>query len=170
MFPLRNLVRNLKKAVLEPKYAFKASARRCKAWLCYKLNKDGKSSYPEGLTLFLTYRCNLRCHMCGQWGDTGSNKNYNSAKVTEELPLETFYTLLDSIESFNPHITLFGGEPLLYNGVAKLIQEIKKRKLHCCIITNGVFVEKFVEVIVDSKLDELSLSVDGSQSLQDEIR
>lgn len=170
MFPLRNLIRNLKKASLEPKYAFKAFIRRSQAWLNYSFNKSGKSSYPEAITLFLTYKCNLKCHMCGQWGDSGSNKNYDSKKVQEEIPLETFKKLLDEIKIFNPHITLFGGEPLLYKDVDKLITGIKKRKLHCCMITNGVFVEKFAEVIVDSKLDEISLSIDGPEKIHDSVR
>jgi len=170
MFPLRNLMRNFKKAILEPKYAFKAFIKRSQAWLNYSFNKKGESSYPEAITLFLTYRCNLRCHMCGQWGDSGSNKNYDSKKINEEIPLEILEKFLDEINKFYPHITLFGGEPLLYKDVDKLIMEIKKRRLHCCIITNGVLVEKFAEVIVDSKLDELSLSIDGPEEIHDSIR
>ena len=77
MIPRRNIIRNIQKALFEPAYAIKAFCRRFKSYLAYNFY-SGKSTLPESLTLFLTYKCNLHCQMCGQWGEVGSSKKYSS--------------------------------------------------------------------------------------------
>jgi MoaA/NifB/PqqE/SkfB family radical SAM enzyme len=79
-------------------------------------------------------------------------------------------TIVDDLASFHPNITLFGGEPLLYRGCVELIGYIKRRKMHCLIITNGSLLEEHAEGIVGNGLDELNVSLDGGSSLHDEIR
>ena len=170
MFPLKNLGRNMRKALLEPGYAVKAFTKRSKAYSKYLFDRSGKSTFPEAITLFLTFKCNLRCHMCGQWGDSGCNKDYDKEKLANEVKIDELITLLDQVKSYKPHITLFGGEPLMYGDIEKLIPEINKRKLHCCIITNGVLLEKYAKLIVESGIDEVSLSIDGKGPIHDEIR
>ena len=51
-----------------------------------------------------------------------------------------------------------------------LIKEIKDRKLHLCIITNGVLVSKYAKLIVNAGVDELSLSIDGPEEVHDDVR
>ncbi|MBM2833846.1 MAG: hypothetical protein HW406_1007 [Candidatus Brocadiaceae bacterium] len=55
MIPRRNLLRAIKKAIGQPLYAIKAFEQREKSFLNYHF-KDGFSSYPETILLFLTYR------------------------------------------------------------------------------------------------------------------
>ncbi|MEK6646100.1 MAG: radical SAM protein [Candidatus Firestonebacteria bacterium] len=169
MIPRRNIIRNLQKALFEPAYACKAFYRRFKSYLAYNFY-SGKSTLPESLTLFLTYKCNLRCQMCGQWGEMGSSKKYSSQVIKEELSIELLEKLLNDVSGFKPNITLFGGEPLLYSEVEKLIIGIKKRNLHCCIITNGTMISKYAQVFVENQLDELSISIDGPEKIHDVVR
>lgn len=84
MFPKKNLIRNIKKAVLEPKYAVNAFIKRFKGYLSYRFLK-GKSSNPEGITLFLTHNCNLKCKMCGQWANEDRKKIIEEHKQPNEL-------------------------------------------------------------------------------------
>lgn len=169
MIYLRNARRFFYKSLKQPGYAFKVFIRRLKGYLGYWLYK-GKSSYPEAITLFLTHRCNLRCKMCGQWGEGGITKKQGSVYIKEELPLAELQSLVDDITIFRPNITLFGGEPFLYTHCLDLIRYIKRKELHCLIITNGSILEKIAEEIVDSGLDELNVSLDGQSALHDEIR
>jgi radical SAM protein with 4Fe4S-binding SPASM domain len=67
-------------------------------------------------------------------------------------------------------MTLFGGEPLLFTGCIDVIKHIKQKKMHCLLITNGSLIESLAENIVDSSLDELNVSLDGSKELHDQIR
>jgi len=170
MFSLKTTGRNIRKALLEPGYASKALFKRTGAAVSYRFDKNGKAPLPENITFFLTYKCNLRCAMCGQWGEAGSSSSFDSGRLNQKLDISSYRRLLDEVKSFKPHITLFGGEPLLYNEFEELVIEIKKRRLHLGIITNGTLLKKYARVIVDSGVDVVSLSVDGPAEIQDSVR
>lgn len=169
MLPKRNIARNFKKALLEPKYAATAFYKRLKGYASYKF-LNGRSAYPEAFTLFLTHRCNLKCSMCGQWGYEGRLKIPAGKKDPEELPVEILENFLNDVASFKPHITLFGGEPLLYKDKIKLLKKIKDLGLHCLIITNGTLLKEIAKELVEMKIDEISISIDGPSDLHDRIR
>jgi len=169
MLPLRNAKRFVDKALKQPGYAFKVFARRIKAYLSYS-RAQGRSSCPEAITLFLTHRCNLRCRMCGQWGESGVTKQEDASYVREELSFAQLTSIIDSVTPFKPNITLFGGEPLLYPECLNLINYIKQKGMHCLMITNGFLLENLAAEIAASGLDELNVSLDGDKGLHDEIR
>jgi radical SAM protein with 4Fe4S-binding SPASM domain len=169
MIQKNNLKRFLGKGLMQPAYAFTVFAKRLRGYLYY-LYGSGKSGYPESITLFLTYRCNLRCKMCGQWGARGVTKRYGPNEVNKELELSVLYGLIDDVAPFKPNITLFGGEPLLYPGCTGLIKRIKERGMHCLMITNGSLIGRSAEDILESGLDELNVSLDGNAALHDKIR
>lgn len=169
MIQLRNIKRTIKRAILEPAYAWNAGTKRLRGWLAYKFS-DGNSPWPESITLFLTRRCNLRCKMCGQWGESGSFKNDEAGVIKNELTQDEIKVFLDDINTFKPNMTLFGGEPLLHREIEFIIREIKKRGLHLLIITNGFLLTKYARLIVDYEVDELSVSIDGPPETNDSIR
>lgn len=169
MIPLRNLKRYFHKALSQPLYAVKVLLARLKATIYYYWGK-GKSSFPEAITLFLTHRCNLRCKMCGQWGEAGVTKRQSQEFIRHELSLLQLKAVIDNVSSFAPNITLFGGEPLLHEGCSELIRYIKQKKMHCLMITNGSMLKEHASEIVKAGLDELNVSLDGNSSLHDEIR
>jgi radical SAM protein with 4Fe4S-binding SPASM domain len=136
----------------------------------YWLTK-GYSYPPESLTFFLTHRCNLRCKMCGQWGEGGVTRKEGSGALKDELGLEFYRKLLDDLSKVDrPSITLFGGEPLLYPGCLELIRYIKSKKMHCLMITNGSLLSDAAGAICEAGLDELNISLDGGAELHDQIR
>ena len=169
MIPARNLKRFSYKAAKQPFYAWKVFLRRSQAYGAYYFGK-GKSSLPEAVTLFLTHRCNLRCKMCGQWGEGGVTKKQAPEILKQELSLPELKRLTDELAEFRPNITLFGGEPLLFNGCADLIADLKSKAMHCLMITNGSMLEDHAEALVKAGLDELNLSLDGAEYLHDQIR
>jgi len=136
----------------------------------YYLIGNGRSSPPESVTLFLTHHCNLQCRMCGQWGREGATKKQGAKYINTELSLDNLKSIIDSLSSFRPNITLFGGEPLLYNGCVDLIRYIKLKGMHCLMITNGSMLEGLAKDIVESGLDELNVSLDGGAELHDRVR
>ncbi|HEV8269044.1 MAG TPA: radical SAM protein, partial [Thermoanaerobaculia bacterium] len=106
--------------------------------------------FPTFVQLRVTNLCNLRCKMCGQWGDTGIfRSDGTSASATDgakererikeliglgrQLALADYVTLLDEIAPTKPIVSLFGGEPLLYPDILPLVREIKKRGLTCTV-------------------------------------
>ncbi|MCX5708238.1 MAG: radical SAM protein [Candidatus Omnitrophica bacterium] len=170
MLPLRNFKRFFFKALRQPFYALLIFFRRSLAVFSYWLSQ-GYSGPPESLTLFLTHRCNLRCKMCGQWGEGGVTKKEGADALKDELPIELYRKFLDDLSKVDrPSITLFGGEPLLYTGCLELIRYIKSKKMHCLMITNGSLLADAAGAIVESGLDELNISLDGGAELHDQIR
>ena len=141
---------------------------------------------PTFVQLRVTNLCNLRCKMCGQWGDTGIFRSHSApdagdgalerARIQEligakrQLSLSDYVALLDQIAPWQPIVSLFGGEPLLYPDILPLIREIKKRGLTCTIITNGGRLEPLADELVDSGIDSIAVSIDGPPDRHDAIR
>lgn len=169
MIPRRNLKRFFNKTVQQPSYALDVFRRRLGAY-AYYLFGGGKSIPPESITLFLTHRCNLQCRMCGQWGREGVTKKQGERYIGTEIAPSELKSIIDDFAAFRPNITIFGGEPLLYNGCMEIIKYIKEKHMHCLMITNGFLLGDMAEDIVDSGLDELNVSLDGSAELHDQIR
>jgi len=169
MMPWHNLRRFFYKSLRQPLYALGVGLRRFQANFYY-IFRGGISSYPESITLFLTYRCNLSCKMCGQWGEGGITRKQSAQYIQGELSPEGMESLIDDIASFKPNITLFGGEPLLYPHYMETIKYIKQKKMHCLLITNGYLLENLAEDLVEAGLDELNVSLDGGARLHDQIR
>ena len=169
MVPKANLKRNFKKALKQPGYAFRTFLKRFRIYLYYKFSA-GRSAPPEAITLFLTHMCNLRCKMCGQWGEHGITKTFPQEVINQQIPFSKMKELIDEVSAFNPSITLFGGEPLLYRDFRQLIFYLKKKGLHTIIITNGSLLKLYAKDIVSYGIDELNISLDGPQEVHDEIR
>jgi MoaA/NifB/PqqE/SkfB family radical SAM enzyme len=169
MFPRKNLKRFFYKAIRQPVYASRVFFKRIQAAFYY-LFGNGRSSYPEAVTLFLTHRCNLHCKMCGQWGEGGVTSKQGSKYINAEFTPNELKAVVDDMASFKPNITLFGGEPLLHCDAIEIIKYIKQKGMHCLVITNGFLLEGLAEKIVDSGLDELNVSLDGRARLHDQIR
>jgi MoaA/NifB/PqqE/SkfB family radical SAM enzyme len=166
---LRNFSRYVGKVLGQPVYAFSVAGKRLKAYFYYLFSR-GYAVLPEAVTLFLTHRCNLRCKMCGQWGDLGVTKKMAAREIKQEFSLEELKQLIDSFAEFKPNITLFGGEPLLYPECWDLIKYIKSKNMHCLMITNGALIRGQVKELVGSDIDELNVSLDGGEILHDQIR
>ncbi|MCK5214804.1 MAG: radical SAM protein [Candidatus Omnitrophica bacterium] len=169
MLPLRNLGRFFRKTIQQPGYALKVANKRVKACGYYHLG-GGHSSFPEAITLFFTHRCNLRCKMCGQWGESGVTKSMDKEELHEELSFEELKKVIDDAAPFKPNFTLFGGEPLLFAHCLDTIKYLKEKGLHCLMITNGSMVGMYAKALVDAGLNELNVSLDGGQDLHNEIR
>jgi MoaA/NifB/PqqE/SkfB family radical SAM enzyme len=167
------LVRNFKrfygKVLRQPRYALQVGVKRTRAYFTY-YRGTGRASLPESITLFLTHHCNLRCKMCGQWGEAGVTKTMPGEHVKKELTLDELKKIIDDIAGFRPNITLFGGEPLLHSSCMEIIRSIKEKGMHCLIITNGSLVKNRAEELINSGLDELNVSIDGGRELHDQIR
>jgi MoaA/NifB/PqqE/SkfB family radical SAM enzyme len=142
---------------------------------------------PTFVQLRVTNLCNLRCKMCGQWGDTGIYRADGfSASATDgekernrireligakrQLSLSEYRRLLDEIAPNRPIVSLFGGEPLLYPEILPLVREIKARDLTCTIITNGGRLEAYARELVESGIDSIAVSFDGPRETHDRIR
>jgi MoaA/NifB/PqqE/SkfB family radical SAM enzyme len=142
--------------------------------------------WPTFVQLRVTNVCNLRCKMCGQWGETGIFREGANASATDgeaerqhihdligqrhQLSVADYVRLLDELAPHKPVISLFGGEPLLYPEIIQLVREIKRRGFTLSAITNGWLLERYARELVELGIDAIAVSVDGPHGLHDEIR
>lgn len=142
---------------------------------------------PTFVQLRVTNLCNLRCKMCGQWGDTGiyrsdgfsasaTDGQTEAARIREliglnrQMAMSDYVRLLDEVAPFSPIISLFGGEPLLYPDILPLVREVKKRGLTCTVITNGGRLEDYARELVEAGIDSIAVSIDGPEDVHNRIR
>src|SRR5262245_9184932 len=141
---------------------------------------------PTFVQLRVTNLCNLRCRMCGQWGETGiyradgareaSDGEAERERIRElvglrrQMGLAEYGRLLDELAPHRPVISLFGGEPFLYPDVMGLVAEVKRRGLVLNVITNGWFLERHARELVTLGIDTIAVSIDGPPELHDRIR
>ena len=169
MLAYRNLGRTIQKALTQPKYAYQAFQARFKSYRSY-LKGDGYSAPPETISLFLTFRCNLRCHMCGQWGDAGTFKDLPGEQLRSGLSLDEIKGLVDEVSTHKPTFTLFGGEPTIYKDWIEVVRYIKSKGMRCNMVTNGMRLAQAAEEVVKIGMDEIILSLDGEEEVHDKSR
>jgi MoaA/NifB/PqqE/SkfB family radical SAM enzyme len=169
MISRRNIGRLVRKALADPGYALRAFRQRLGGYLSYRRG-DGRSAPPETISLFLTFRCNLRCKMCGQWGPEGASRGYAPETLRQQLSRAEIADLVDDVRRFRPNITLFGGEPLLHPDVDGIVADVKAAGLRCNLITNATLLGRHAAALVEAGLDEIIFSLDGPREAHDEVR
>jgi radical SAM protein with 4Fe4S-binding SPASM domain len=108
--------------------------------------------------------CNLRCRVCGQWGDHGYQLSRNIECFREnEVPLSRYVSLLEDLcaHGHRPLIVLLGGEPMLYEGTLELIEIASRLGLPVTMTTNGTGVPAAAGRLANAPLFGLQLSIDG---------
>ncbi len=101
--------------------------------------------------IMLTNQCNLRCSYCFASDIISTPPNH--------IDLETYIEILDFIIKDNPNrgVGLIGGEPLLHPMFEQII-ELTERRVdlsNVTLFTNGLNLEKYLEIIKDKPLNIL---------------
>ena len=125
---------------------------------------------PRYIDIKMTNRCNLRCKMCGQWGEQGTMHNASADFIRSELELDELRALVDDVAGFKPMFYLWGGEPLLYADLIPFLAYLQSRGLTAAINTNGVLLAEKAEGLVRHGVANLLISVDGPAEIHDRVR
>ena len=118
------------------------------------LQKLSMVDYPGKLaaTVF-TGGCNLRCPFC-----------HNAPLVlrvseTPELTVEEVLTFLRSRKGLLDGVVLSGGEPLLQNGAADFLREVKSLGFAVKLDTNGCYPEALAAILEDGLVDYVAMDI-----------
>jgi radical SAM protein with 4Fe4S-binding SPASM domain len=141
------------------------------------LNPEARQGYAREIrTIVLrpTDLCNLRCRVCGQWGEHGYQfgrdlKNFKQ----NELPVSRYVFLLEDLlrQGQRPLLVLLGGEPMLYEGIVDLVDAAAAIGLPVMMTTNGTGVAAVASRLVQAPLFGLQFSIDGhSAELHNRLR
>jgi radical SAM protein with 4Fe4S-binding SPASM domain len=120
-------------------------------------NKSIILGKPESISIEPINLCNLHCLECPTGTDSLKRKkgaiDYNLYKQIIDDGKKYLYSI----------ILYFQGEPFLSNDIFKQINYAKKKKIYTITSTNGHFLDKGTcNKIVDSRLDRLLISLDGT--------
>ncbi len=162
---------------LKPNYGYYSYVmRRRQSSRVRRMMKRGRippagSYFPTKLNLRILYECNLRCKMCGQWGETGAYFLYDREKRKNRLEVEVIDRVLDELAPMGlKMVDMEGGETLLYPRFEELLYRMSKRKLYVKFVTNGTLLDKFAGAIVESSVRSITVSVDGDRETHNRIR
>ena len=112
--------------------------------LARELIEGNSRDFPYRYVFVLTNMCNLRCSFCFQ------EKKFKK----ESLTLSDWQNIASQLPPFS-HITLTGGEPLLFKGFKDLVLSLRE-DISFNIITNGLLLDK---EMADFLLDQPNLKV-----------
>lgn len=133
--------------------------------------------YPRHFQLqwHLLDRCNLGCCHCYQEDRNTTANGLNLANALDVLnQLTDLIQLFQNSKPSRPirtHISLTGGEPLLWPDLFDLIRHIRARGMGFSILTNGTLIDAATATELRSLEPRyVQVSIDGSKSTHDTIR
>lgn len=116
---------------------------------------DRHGRVHDYLRISLTERCNLRCTYC--MPEEGTD-------LTPKSNICTYEELLEIIDRFIDlgvrKVRVTGGEPLVRKGVEHIFEALGRRNLKLAITTNGLLVDRFIDVFESCGLRNVNVSLD----------
>jgi MoaA/NifB/PqqE/SkfB family radical SAM enzyme len=108
---------------------------------------------PREIYVTLTANCNLRCAGCRYGRDFMPG---------EQLPTQIVLDLLDDAKALGiPAIRLYGGEPLLYKDLPRLVERSVALGLRTWVTTNGFLLRQRIDQLYAAGLRELGIGFYG---------
>lgn len=121
---------------------------------------------PNKLTFYISDRCTLRCEMCLQHSKNEINTEYLRYRheSLQDMSFETFKKILDRFDR-STNVSLAGvGEPLLNNNFFKMVNYAHLNNKLVSTITNGTVLRGKLDMLIDSPLDQISISLNAYNS------
>ena len=131
---------------------------------------DNRENDEVQLFFVPTYQCNFNCAYCYQ------DEYEQPVKIPEKKVISAFFRYIDKqFKDQNRYITLFGGEPLLntelYRSfVQDFILEANGRNLDMAFVTNGYYLEEYIDILRSASVREIQVTLDGVGELHDRRR
>ncbi|WP_456314569.1 GTP 3',8-cyclase MoaA [Pseudomonas shirazensis] len=107
------------------------------------------------LRISLLEKCNLRCTYC--MPADGIALSPKASLMTAE---EIFALAQTFVENGVDKIRLTGGEPLLRKDFPEIISKLAALNISLSITTNGILIDRHIEVLKQSKIKKINLSLD----------
>jgi molybdenum cofactor biosynthesis enzyme MoaA len=141
----------------EALYLSWASPRFAYSNLTDKLISKKQISFPRFLVLHLTDNCNFACPMCS----IAKVRKLHLKAGFKQMPIEFINKLAKEARPYGAMVNLYGGEPLLYHHLDETLSILKQNNLISYLTTNGLLVEKKVDVLISNGLHIIQISLDG---------
>lgn len=130
-----------------------------------------RAGLPGCISLQISRRCNLKCHMCVQYRHgIGDNSPLTWYDPKKEMPISDWINVLDQLVEFKPWLFITGGEPTIYPHFKELIDAKTQRRLAGDITTNGLILENLADFLVERQVENVVVSLDGTEEYHDKVR
>lgn len=121
----------------------------------YEMKSLKVESMPFYYHIHLNMPCNQRCIMC--------KPNGNHEK--DVLPFDSFLAFFEDIKPYAEHLTLIGGEPLMYPWINEVIDLLSRYQIAVTINTNATMLdEKISQKLLSLYELNLRYSIDAATS------
>jgi uncharacterized protein len=116
------------------------------------------------------YSCNFACSYCYQDG-----YEFPKSELNTEIIDSFFEYITTEFAGRKKYITIFGGELLLNTGKQKetisyLIKKTNELGIDIAFVTNGYYLEEYVELISKARVREIQVTLDGTESVHNSRR
>ena len=152
---MKIITKKIKKLYLITKIIFKVHYQRLLIKISKYLNKP--LNKPTSIMINVTQNCILHCRQCDLWKTKPEKQmTFNQAKV-----------IIDKLHNWLGNFYLFftGGEPFLNKNLPKIIKYAQNIGIICHVNSNAFLIdENLAKKIIDSKLDSISISLDGAKA------
>jgi AdoMet-dependent heme synthase len=119
---------------------------------------------PTSIIIEITKNCTLHCQQCNLW----------KSKPEKQMTFAQAKKIIDNLHNWLGNFYLFftGGEPFINKNLPKIIKYAQNQGIICHINSNAILInQKLAQQIIDSKLDSISISLDGAKaSTHDSLR
>ncbi|MFK7786628.1 MAG: radical SAM protein [Crocinitomicaceae bacterium] len=146
--------------------------------LLKKINKKvAPSNYvfaPEWIVLGVNNVCNLHCKMCDV-GNQNLESNFAQNLVGTKplnMPKELIFKIIDETAEHYPtaKISYAFTEPLVYPHLGESLAYAESKGLYTSMTTNALNLKRKAPQLLEGRLNEIYVSLDGPQDIHNEIR
>ena len=120
----------------------------------------GEAKYPLVMELEPLFQCNLACAGCGKI-------QHPNEILRKRLSVEDCIAAIE--ECGAPVISIAGGEPLVYEDLPRLVDELIKRKKVVIVCTNAILLEKKIDKFKPHPLFTWMIHLDGLRERHDQV-
>jgi uncharacterized protein len=116
------------------------------------------------------YSCNFSCTYCYQDEYTPEKSELNTETI------DAFFNyIIKEFAGRKKYITVFGGEPLLNSNkqrsiISYLIKKSNELGLELSYVTNGYYLEEYIDLIKSGQTREIQVTLDGTELVHDKRR
>jgi len=120
--------------------------------------KDQHQRIHDYLRISLTDSCNFRCSYCMP------DENISCTPQQHLMQVEEIETIARTFVELGVNkIRLTGGEPLVRKGADEIIKRLAQLPVTLSLTTNGVYVDRFIDVFKKAGIQSLNVSIDSLQ-------
>ena len=119
---------------------------------------------PVTISIVATNRCTLSCDMCPTHSGIVPKEYEHAQKNVKDIEFGMFKKLIDRFKNAVAVHIIGSGEPLLNKDFFKMVDYAASKSMVVKTFSNGTTIEKNMDNLLNSKLDGITISLNGHNS------